>query len=151
MILRYRDIKKRNSNFVYDLLTSTKIEKVKEIIGKDPDLLHFNLTINDVEVPITTLERMYKQLDDVVEIRAKHKALKMLEKLKYTLADTFREEIEQVTDKLDDNIINYVDELQIVGQENAVEEGTREDTETTPGNDESGRDIDILGQSLGEY
>lgn len=151
MILRYRDIKKRNSNFVYDLLTSTTIEKVKEILQSDPDLLHFNLTINDVEVPITTLERMYKQMDDVVEIRAKHKALKMLEKLKYTLADTFREEIEQVTDKLDDNIINYVDELQIVGQENAVEEGTREDTETTPGNDESGRDIDILGQSLGEY
>jgi len=138
MILRYRDIKARNSNFVYDLLTTTKLETVKEIIGNDPNLLHFKLTINDVEVPIVALERMYKYLDNAVELRAKHKALKMLENLKYDLADKLREEIEKIPDQLDMEIYNYIDELQIIGQENAIERRTGEVEETDGRAAESG-------------
>lgn len=127
MILRYRDVKKRNSNFVYDLLTTTTLNRVKEIISNDEELLHFELKINGVEVPIVALERMYKEIDDVVELRAKHKAIKLLSNLKYDIGERIGSVLENLSEEINDEVINYVDELQFIGQENAFERRIRED------------------------
>jgi len=126
MILRYRDVRKRNSNFVYNLLTSTSVETVNQILKEDPELLTFEITINGQKVPLQVLEDMYNDMERIIDVKSKYRSLKILEQLKEEIAEKVEDAIDIISSNMNEAIVNYIDEIQMVGVADAVARRTEQ-------------------------
>lgn len=111
MILLAKDILKRRSNFLLDLFNSLPVEKIQEILGKEDKAIIFELRINGNIVPLTILEKMYSEVDIMVDIRAKYKAMKMIENLKYDLSEMASDSYKKLANEMDKKIMNYTNKI----------------------------------------
>lgn len=116
MILKYQDIKKRRSRFVFDILKDANRETLNEILQNDPDIVNIEVKINGVVVPLTILEKMYKDFDGIIDYRAKHKALKIIEQLTPTFQDLVDNSVRTLDREIKTEIVNFSEDIQFAGK-----------------------------------
>jgi hypothetical protein len=122
MILKYADIKKRLSSFIYDLLTYLPNEVTQEVLNKNEQILTFDLTINGIRVDLELLELMYKKTNEMIDVRAKYKAIKMLSDLKIEISEIVCKNLLDSRKEVDKLIIKYIDDSPILKDSNLKEE-----------------------------